>query len=94
LTATDASLHFDVSQALAVLTAGFQLAVPSHDQLTVVDTPAELSTLTQQQIGELEALGFTGLATRRPGYVPVEIVERRGMSKAAQLSTGLRRILV
>ncbi len=59
ITATDATLKFDVAQALAAQSANFAIHVPSGDTLEILDTAANLQALTPQQIAALQAIGVT-----------------------------------
>jgi autotransporter passenger strand-loop-strand repeat protein len=71
MTATDTTLKFDVAQALAAQSANFVIDVPLGDTLEVVDTAANLQTLTPQQVAALQAIGVTRLVDSVGGNVLV-----------------------
>ena len=84
ITSTNASLQFDVAQAVAIEAADLTVAAPPSDAVTVADTAANLAKLTTQDYTTLEALGVTNFVTETPcfsggtlihtgrGEVPVE----------------------
>ncbi len=55
LQATDATVMFNVAQALALETAKVTLAMPAGDSAQVVDTATNLATLTANQIASLSS---------------------------------------
>ncbi|MGO9756713.1 MAG: beta strand repeat-containing protein [Roseiarcus sp.] len=67
LVATDASLQFTVAQALAIEFANLHVSVPQGDAATVVDSSANLATLTSAEIAALAALGVI-VPSAPPGY--------------------------
>jgi hypothetical protein len=61
-TATDASLTFDVAQAIEIEQNGILVAAPAGDSVALADTAAKLSTLTASDLAALRADGFTAFA--------------------------------
>ena len=61
--ATDASVAFTVAQAQALEAAGFPaVTVPSGKTVTIVDTEANIQTLTAAQVDKLSSIGVTAVA--------------------------------
>jgi hypothetical protein len=64
LTATDASVVLTVAQLRALETQLVPVVVPTNDTVTIVDTAANLQSLTAAEIAELPFIGVSAIAAK------------------------------
>ncbi len=87
INASDRTVSLRVAQVSALEAAGAKVSAPASDAVLIVDTAAQLETLTASQIDGLLAIGVTGLvsmdANVRYSSTQTAAILARGLSVAA-----------
>ena len=74
ITATGGSVILSIVTAVAYEQAGYAIAVPAGDAVTVADAAAMIASTTQAQANALKAAGYTGIASTN-GVVMLSLAE-------------------
>ena len=82
VTSTNAGVILNVSQALALETIGYKIAVPSADKITITDTAANVETLTSAEIAGLTTIGVSGISATGAS-VTLSVAQAQALETAA-----------